>query len=174
MTGAAPKWAVIGATLGVAACATNDGPVPTGALRSTIETVTVAVGPCFGFCPVYDLTLASDGTVRFLGRRHTAVLGARQRRVGLDLYREMATNLSRFRPAPGADGQVACDAAISDTSSYTVTWTGPDGRNAVVTLPSRCPGGPGKELDRILGELPQRLGISDWMQQTTRQGEPRG
>ena len=34
--------------------------------------------------------------------------------------------------------------------------------------------GPGHDLGQVLRELPQRLGIEEWMKQTTRPGESRG
>jgi hypothetical protein len=37
--------------------------------------VTLSRGACFGLCPIYSVTLYSDGTVLFEGQRHTKVLG---------------------------------------------------------------------------------------------------
>ncbi|WP_380784765.1 DUF6438 domain-containing protein [Sphingomonas sp. R86521] len=138
------------------------------------ETITISVGPCFGFCPVYTASFASDGTARFFGQRHTAVLGERAKDAGAEAYRELARDLAVFQPATGAEAAIECTAAISDTSEYTVTWTGANGRKTVATVPSGCPGGPGNTLVRILRDVPKRLGIEDWTKQTTRPGESRG
>ncbi len=159
---------------GLAGCAAGTHSVATGSKVDGVRSVSVSVGPCFGFCPVYDLAMDADGTVRFHGVRHTAVSGERSRRAGPDAFRSLATDLARFRPADGTEGRVECDAAVSDTSSYTIDWSGPEGRHAVATLQSGCPAGPGKELDAILRDLPRRLGVADWAAQTTRPGESRG
>jgi hypothetical protein len=159
---------------GLAGCAAGTPSVATDSKVDGVRSVSVSVGPCFGFCPVYDLAMDADGTVRFHGVRHTAVSGERSRRAGPDAFRSLATDLARFRPADGTEGRVECDAAVSDTSSYTIGWSGPDGRRAVATLQSGCPAGPGKALEAILRDLPGRLGVGDWAAQTTRPGESRG
>ncbi|GEM_PF-4065285 len=48
------------------------------------ETIAISVGPCFGFCPVYNVTIAPEGAVRFQGLRHTAVLGEMRREAGTE------------------------------------------------------------------------------------------
>lgn len=168
------KSAALSAVMTLAACATGTPPMASAPNPSSVESVTVSVGPCFGFCPVYDATVASNGLVSFVGRRHTAILGERRRNVGADAYRAVADELAVYRPAAGTEARVECDAAISDTSPYTITWHGSDGQVTVATLQSRCPGGPGARLDAILRGLPSRLGIDGWARQTTRPGESRG
>lgn len=136
--------------------------------------ILVSVGPCFGFCPVYDVTVFPDGTIDFAGQRHTTVLGARRGNAGAAVYRRLLADLSPFRPAAGATAQVECDAAISDTPSYTITWTEPDGRRTTATHQGGCPRGPGHRLDPVLQGLPDRLGIATWTRQVTRPGVSRG
>ncbi len=36
---------------------------------------------CFGMCPVFDVTIARDGTLHYVGRRNVAELGERTRRL---------------------------------------------------------------------------------------------
>ncbi|MDQ0839328.1 DUF6438 domain-containing protein [Sphingomonas faeni] len=174
MKGVFVKNAGLSVLLALGACAAGTPPVALEPNPSSVETVTVSVGPCFGFCPVFDVTIASDGAVSFVGQRHTAVLGARRREAGADAYKMLASELAAFRPTLGTEARIPCDAAISDTSSYTVTWRGSDGRLTVATLQSRCPSGPAERLDAMLRELPDRLGIADWAKQTSRPGVSRG
>ena len=136
--------------------------------------ITVSVGPCFGFCPVYDVTVSEKGDVHFSGKRHTAIVGDRDRTAGAAVYGAFARDLAPFRPADGTTARVECTAAISDTSSYTITWTAADGRRTVATHQRGCIGGPGKALDGVLAKLPGDLGIADWAKQTTRPGLSRG
>ncbi|ATI79972.1 hypothetical protein A6768_08105 [Sphingobium yanoikuyae] len=138
------------------------------------ETIAVSVGPCFGFCPVYDAKIAPDGTVTFHGERHTATLGDKSRVAGKGTYASISASLAPFRPTDGTTGVVPCDAAISDMSSYTITWTDAQGLKTVATHQQGCSGGPGQALDRILKDLPDRLGISAWAKQITRPGTSRG
>ncbi len=92
------------------------------------------LGPCFGFCPVYETSIAPDGGVRFDGQRHTAVLGERTRNAGASVYSGLKRDLAPFRPAAGTQAVVDCIAAVSDTSPYTVTWTDPAGGKTIATL----------------------------------------
>jgi hypothetical protein len=138
------------------------------------EPVTIAVGPCFGFCPVYEVTVLPDGTIDFTGQRHTAVLGDRHGSMDAASYRRLMTDLSAFRPATGTTAQIECDAAISDTPTYTITWGGADGRKTIATHQGGCPGGAGQRLDAVLRRLPDQLGIAEWMRQVTRPGVSRG
>ncbi|USI72860.1 DUF6438 domain-containing protein [Sphingomonas morindae] len=134
----------------------------------------ISVGPCFGFCPVYEVRVRADGLIVFDGERHTAVIGERRRSAGPETYRTLADDLAPFQPAPGTEGVVACDAAISDTSSYTITWIDAAARRSVATHRIGCTGGPGHALDQVLRDLPTRLGLGDWASQVTRPGASRG
>lgn len=170
---AASYLAVAGLAFALAGCASGPS-VATPTAAAAPETITVAVGPCFGFCPVYRAAITPGGVVTFEGERHTAVLGERHREGGAAAYRTLVADLAVYRPASGVTAQVPCAAAITDTSSYTLTWRGPDGRETVVTLQSGCAEGPARALGLLLRALPERLGIADWARQTTRPGASRG
>lgn len=159
----------------LAACSQQSaGPVSAPPPAAVPETIAIAVGPCFGFCPVYDVRVAPAGSVTFEGQRHTAVLGVKERQAGEKTYRALAEALAPFRPAHGTTARVECDAAISDTSSYTITWTDTAGRTTTATHQRGCSGGPGQALDGVLKNLPERLGIEGWAAQVTRPGTSRG
>jgi hypothetical protein len=155
-------------------CQSGPRPHPASSPAVATDDIKVSVGPCFGFCPVYEVTVSADGTIAFEGVRHTAVLGERRRRTGAGTYRALETALAAYRPARGTTANVECDAAISDTSPYKIEWIEPDGTRTVATHQSRCPSGPGHELDQVLGKIPDQLGIAPWARQTTRPGEGRG
>jgi hypothetical protein len=162
------------ALMALGACATVT-PVETPAAGGRASaSIAVSVGPCFGFCPIYDAKVAADGTVSFTGTRHTAILGTRERRAAPQTYRSLESDLARFRPANGSTAAVPCAVEISDMPSYTITWTSVDGHQAVATHHGGCREGAGHDLDTVLRALPQRLGIEEWMKQTTRPGVSRG
>jgi hypothetical protein len=164
---------VLTAAAALTGCAVGSGPESPSTLHAG-EIIEISVGPCFGFCPVYDVRVGADGLVVFDGERHTAIVGERRRSAGPQTYRTLADDLAPFRPTPGTEGVVACDAAISDTSSYTITWTDTAGHRSVATHRSGCTGGPGLAPDQVLHDLQSRLGIGDWARQVTRLGASRG
>jgi hypothetical protein len=92
---------------------------------------------CFGYCPVYRITVNPDGSALFEGRRHTAVHGLRRFRMTRAQASAFARRLAPFRPARGRisyDPDTRCrgaGAAITDASSINVTWQGPRGRQSL-------------------------------------------
>jgi hypothetical protein len=160
--------------LALTACATQHGSGSARPAISARETITVAVGPCFGFCPVYEAAVAPDGVVRFTGERHTAALGERTGSIGSLAAADFARDLAPFRPASGTEAEIDCTDTVSDASSYTVTWTNTDGRKTFAKVQGGCLGGPGQSLVILLRDLPTRLSIAEWAKQTTRPGASRG
>ncbi|WP_431312384.1 DUF6438 domain-containing protein [Sphingomonas natans] len=134
----------------------------------------MSVGPCFGFCPVYDIKIAPDGEIIYNGDRHTAELGLRARKASVQTYLSLVADLAPYRPAAGKMVEIECAAAVSDTPLYTISWIDPKEGASMATHRSGCQSGPGHELDAVLRQLPARLGITHWSKQTTRPGASRG
>lgn len=89
-----------------------------------VETITFETGPCFGACPVYRVTVNSNGWSTFEGRRFTAVTGTRSFRLGPGQYRAFAAQLAPLRPASGSvrySGE-SCRNMATDLPSAEVTW----------------------------------------------------
>lgn len=138
------------------------------------EAITLSVGPCFGFCPVYDLAVTPDGSVAFTGHRHTAELGTRSRDAGALAYRDIAEVLAPYRPEPGVAARFECEVAVADTASATITWTAADGTRASFQYTRRCPSEAGRGFEQIIDWIPDRLGVANWARQTSRPGASRG
>jgi len=88
------------------------------------ETIVFETGPCFGTCPVYRVTVNSDGGGTFEGRRFTAVTGTRAFRLTPRQYRAFAAQLAPLRPARGSvrySGE-ACASMATDLPSAEITW----------------------------------------------------
>lgn len=174
----AMKWATMAAIFALGACAASPStiapPPAPGTPAPLAEAITISVGPCFGFCPIYEARITPEGTVYFDGKRHTTVLGKRERRIGAASYRQVGKALGPFRPATGTTARVDCEVAISDTSSFTISWTDGGGQTTTAEHRRGCHGGPGEALDKVLDEIPSELGIDKWAKQITRPGEPRG
>lgn len=52
-------------------------PAPDSAAQGQADSILITLErtACYGFCPVYTLTISGSGQVRFVGRRHTATVG---------------------------------------------------------------------------------------------------
>jgi len=110
---------LLAATLAVPAAA--QGPT-----RSPTRSITYETGVCFGRCPVYSVTIYSNGRATFTGRRFTAVEGTREFRVPAGTYQRFARHLAPVRPARDIrySGD-RCRSMATDLPSATVTWQEP-------------------------------------------------
>ena len=66
------------------------------------ESITFQAGACFGRCPIYNVTVRSDGTGTFEGVNFTAVRGSRDFRLTARQYQAFARHLAPIRPARGS------------------------------------------------------------------------
>ena len=148
--------------LGLSACATPamDG----GGQASRGETISLAVGPCFGFCPVYSLSVAPDGAVRFEGERHTTVVGVKEKTVSPQAYQAVARSLASWRPASGTTAQTECDQRASDLPTYTVVWTDGAGETTTLNHDGGCMSETNSRLKAALQAIPGQLGVEPWLE----------
>jgi len=144
------------------------------AAPAAAETIAISVGPCFGFCPIYKVSLTPAGTVDFNGERHTAVLGERTREAGVPAYRNAAAALAAFRPQTGSTAETTCETRISDQQHYQISWTAADGTVTTLEHDKGCRSSRNETLNAALEGLPSQLGIEGWAEQTTRPGASRG
>ena len=158
---------------GLSACATLSG-APASTSHAPQETIAYSVGPCFGFCPVYSASVTPAGRVEYKGERHTAVLGNKAREGGARSYTAMSRGLADFRPATGTTAQTQCDQRTTDQQHYRIIWTAVDGTQTVLEHDKGCRSARNDMLNKALDGLPGKLGIGDWVKQTTRPGESRG
>jgi hypothetical protein len=99
---------------------------------------------CFGFCPVFVVTLHSDGEGVFEGRQYTAVRGARRFHVTPERFRAFAAELAPLRPRAGKvlyDEANRCHGAGSaptDGSSTGVAWRTREGRETALYYYDGC------------------------------------
>lgn len=80
MTRRAALLRAVGVAAGVAACSPRPpagAPAPAEAPASAPAgpAVTLERTPCFGTCPVYQVTISRAGTVRFVGKQHVSHQG---------------------------------------------------------------------------------------------------
>ena len=102
--------------------------------RSPIRSITYEAGPCFGRCPVYSVTIYSNGRATFTGRRFTAVEGIREFRVPAGTWLRFARHLESLRPRRPGEIRYSgdrCRTMATDLPSARVTWTGQGGERSL-------------------------------------------
>ena len=102
---------------------------PSSAGPAPIRTITYETGRCFGACPVYAVTVSSDGTGRFEGKQFTTVSGEQTFAVTPQQFANFEAALAPWRPANGeADYSrpPLCQRMATDLPSVDVRWTAPN------------------------------------------------
>jgi uncharacterized protein DUF6438 len=91
--------------------------------RVRITSITLRRGPCFGTCPMYEVTLAADGTASWDGERFVERLGHHQGQVDINDFERLARFVDRagffgWNPEYLAD--------VTDLPDYILTVTAGD------------------------------------------------
>jgi hypothetical protein len=101
-------------------------PVAGPAAAAQAQSITYETGPCFGFCPIYRVTVRADGTGLYEGIRHVAVRGQRRFRLTPGQYRAFARHLEPVRPTRGSvrysTDPDLCGPVTTDMPSAEVIW----------------------------------------------------
>lgn len=91
------------------------------------DSITLERGACFGACPIYEVTITSDGTVNFEGRQYTKTKGTAKGHISVQDFRRLVAEFERInyfslpdRYAPGTSvcPQVITDMPSADTSIH--------------------------------------------------------
>lgn len=131
------------------------------------EAISISRGPCFGFCPVYDVAVSPGGRVDFEGKRHTVVLGTRSQSAGKAAYQKVRRGLAPLRPATGGDEEFQCTAQPTDMSLFTIEWTSVHGTRTVLRYRMGCRDEAAANIEQLIEEQLQTLGVKDWASQKT-------
>lgn len=143
-------------------------------VRARGEAISISRGPCFGFCPVYEVAISPGGSVDFEGKRHTAVLGTRSQTVGRTAYQKVRRSLAPLRPATGRDQEFPCLAQPTDMSLFTIEWMSAHGTRTVLRYRMGCRDEAATAVERLIEEQLQTLGVNEWAEQRTWPGVGRG
>jgi hypothetical protein len=126
------------------------------------ESISYELGPCFGTCPVYAVTVRPDGSGTFEGKRFTAVAGMRSFTMTPATYRAFAAALATYEPngerlvQPGTPD---CRNAPTDMPSVDVRWTRLSGANNHLAFYKGCRIG-NEALAEALSRAPDLLPIA--------------
>jgi Domain of unknown function (DUF6438) len=88
--------------------------------RDALTSITLRRGPCFGACPMYEVTLRADGTASWYGERFVPRLGRHRGEVSIDAYQKLARFIQRAGFLGWQDEYVA---NVPDTPDYVLTVT---------------------------------------------------
>jgi len=129
------------------------------------ESITYRAGPCMGGCPIYTVTVRSDGSATFEGINFTTVRGRREFRVTPRQYRAFAAWLAPIRPARGSidyNSSQLCRTMATDMPSAAVTWNGRRGEQRL-NYYYGCDMARYRALAQRLSHAPDRLPIGDYI-----------
>lgn len=94
------------------------------------DIITYATEPCFGACPVYRLTVSSDGIAVFEGKAHTQVIGRRSFVLKQEEYEAFKAALEPYRPVGdkvlGRDPSQCNNRVATDLPGVDIRWVTED------------------------------------------------
>lgn len=158
------EWMALGAAaLMLAGCvAPRSGEGPAGPIAIEGDSIRYETGPCFGVCPVYQVTVRPDGSGVFNGIRFTAVTGERAFRVSRADYAAFAATLAPYRPASGTvlytpANPKNCAEQATDLPTVDVTWTRAIGDSQALSFYFGCDMEKNHVMGEALGSAPDRL-----------------
>ncbi len=92
-----------------------------GGQKTSDDAITLERTACFGTCPMYKVTIASDGTVTFNGVRFTKITGAAKGKISANDYRQLVAEFEKINyfslPDAYSPGTPVCPRTITDMPS---------------------------------------------------------
>lgn len=125
---------------------------------STLEIRLQRTG-CYGWCPVYSVTISGDGTVSFLGERFVTVKGAHTAKITPDKVRAL------YEAFVKADFFWAFDryeASITDLPTKIVSISFDGHRKQIVDYAGRMAGMP-EAIAKLEQQIDELAGITQWV-----------
>lgn len=161
------KILMAGLMLVVAACASDGGQEEGADLAprpdiSGSDYVKVSRTPCFGACPVFDITLYGDGRLQFHGTRFTKVTGQSTRHTSGGRFLEAlsALEMRGVRDLQSNYGRDACKTWATDHPSVTIEVRSKQ-LTKTINWYTGCRGLKDRaKLESLVGELEQILDVS--------------
>lgn len=152
------RWIIaLAATAALAGCKTT---------AKKVESITYQTGACFGTCPVYTVTVHSNGTGLFVGQHHTTVTGNQAFTVTPAQYAQFVNHLAPIRPASGIvryDHAPLCTAKSTDSPSVDVKWNGTNSQQQELYYYYGCVNPAGPAMAQRLSQAPNLLPIGSYI-----------
>jgi hypothetical protein len=107
--------------------------------------VSLTRAACFGTCPVYTVTVFTDGRVVYDGEAHVSTTGRQEARVTADSVRALVRTLRAeavlARDARYVDGEAGCGRFVTDGPRFTLVLHA-DGPRRTLEFDAGCTGAP--------------------------------
>jgi hypothetical protein len=140
-------------------------PAPAAADANAGPVATLERTPCFGTCPVYEVSIFRDGTVRFLGKQHVKQQGAATATVSPAAVDSLVAELESAGYFDFADDYVmdapACGMYATDSPTV-ITSLAAEGRTKRIRHDYGCSGAP-PELRNLEQRIDEVAGSSRWI-----------
>lgn len=146
--------------LALAACAPVANPV-----NQTPVLITLSRTACYGFCPVYSVSISGEGEVIYNGRGFVNVVGEQRARIEPG---DVANLLARFDAIGFSNLRDAYRAQITDLPTYTITLERGGQRKSVLDYGGVGAGMP-EAVRGLQDEIDRVAGTARWV---LRNGEP--
>ena len=124
-------------------------------MASTFRKITLRRTPCYGSCPVYELTILGTGEVTYLGEAHVAKAGAHSWRISGRRLERLAEAFERARYSPLEDRYTSRE--FTDAPGCLTSVEYEDGSSKSIVHYHGDPSAPDTlteledEIDRIVG-----------------------
>lgn len=127
--------------------------------------IRLARGACFGFCPVYTVTITDEGAVRYEGRNHVDAVGVRTATIPAA---DVARLVARFDEVGFDRLQDAYRSQATDLPTFTVSITR-NGRTKTVVDYGGVSAGLPRAVRDLEDEIDRVAGTAQWV---LRNGQP--
>ena len=127
--------------------------------------IRLARGACFGFCPVYTVTITGEGAVRYEGRNHVDAVGVRTATIPAA---DVARLVARFDEVGFDRLQDAYRSQATDLPTFTISITRNGHTKTVVDYGGVSAGMPRAVRD-LEDEIDRVAGTAQWV---LRNGQP--
>jgi hypothetical protein len=153
-------------TLALIACSSRQGAEGAVSVSAPVPpVVTLERAPCLGTCPVYQLSIFGDGTVRFDGKQHVAQQGVATAKISSGAVDSLVSELESAGYFGFADEYVrdapACGQYATDSPSVITSLT-VNGRTKRIRHDYGCGAAP-PELGRLEQRIDEVAGTSRWI-----------
>ncbi len=128
-------------------------------------TITMTRGACFGFCPVYRVSISESGEVIYVGEQFVNVRGEQRAQISPEAVQ---TLLTRFDEVGFASLQDEYRAPVTDHPTYTITLER-NGRTKTVTDYAGVNAGMPQAVRELEDEIDRVAGTAQWV---LRDGQP--
>ena len=128
-------------------------------------TITLTRGACFGFCPVYRVSISDDGEVVYNGEQFVNVRGEQRARIASEAVRAL---LAQFDTIGFDQLQDEYRAPVTDHPTYTVTLTR-NGRSKTVVDYAGVNAGMPRAVRDLQAEIDRVANTAQWV---LRDGQP--